>query len=190
MPVEARLKGVNFHGTLGALERKYGKATLEAVKARVSGEAGESLRTGAVVSGGWYPAGWYDALLAAIEAELPTERSVVHDLAYEAVQNDFRTLFRVVSLIASPAWALEGTSRIMTRYIQGGRCTILGSTEGTWHARFDDFHGYTPRMKIDFCAGIEAVLDLMKVTRLPTKILSGAKDEPWIEVLIHYTRRS
>lgn len=187
-PVETRLKGVNFHGTLGALERRFGAAAVANVKARTTGDAGEALRTGAIVTGGWYPAGWYDALLGAIEAEHATVPRIVRELSYDAVTQDFKTLFRVVSLIASPAWALDGTSRIMTRYVQGGRVTVLASTEGTFHVRFDDFHGYTRRMWEDFVAGLEAVIDLMRVTRHPTKIVAGGGDGPSIEVIIRYGR--
>lgn len=185
---EARLKGVNFHGTLGALERRFGPAVRARVLARVAGEAGEGLRTGAVVTGGWYPASWYDALLSAIEAELPEESDVVRRLSYDAVQHDFKTLFRVVSLVASPAWALDGTTRILTRYVQGGRATMRASSEGLYHVRFDDFHGYTGRMWTDFVAGIEGVLDLMKVTRRPTEIVAGGGESPSLELRIRYTR--
>lgn len=185
---EAKLKGVNFHGTLGALERRFGKEAVERVKRRVTGDPGEALRTGAVVSNGWYPAHYYDALLVAIEEEYPAVRGLVHDLSYDAVTNDFQTLFKVVSLIASPEWALTGASRVMIRYVEGGRVEVKESREGHVHFAFDDFHGYTRRMWEDFTAGLEAVIDLMRVRRLPSKILQGGGDEPSLEIVIRYTR--
>lgn len=185
---EARLKGVNFHGTLGALERRYGKDAVERVKQRMGGEGGESLRLGGIVSGGWYPASHYDALLRAIEEEFPTVRGLVHDLSYEAVTRDFQTLFRVVSLVASPEWALTGASRVMTRYVEGGQAIVKESREGHVHFRFEGFGGYTERMWEDFTAGLEAVLDLMRVRRMPTKVIDGGGDGPFYEIIIRYSR--
>jgi len=185
---ETRLKGVNFHGTLGALERRFGKDAVARVKARMKGEGGESLRNGGVVSGGWYPASHYDSLLLAIEEEYPSVRGIVADLCRDAVTQDFQTLFRVVSLIATPEWALSGASRVMTRYIENTRVEVKESREGQVHFRFDDFYGYTPRMWEDFVAGIEAVLDLMRIRRLPAKVLAGGRDEPFLEIIIRYTR--
>ncbi len=185
---EAKLKGVNFHGTLGALERRFGKEAVERVKRRAEGEGGDALRTGAVVSNGWYPAHYYDALLRAIEEEYPGVRGLVHDLSYEAVTNDFQTLFKVVSLIATPEWALTGASRVMVRYVQGGLVVVKESREGHVHFLFEDFHGYTRRMWDDFSAGLEAVIDLMRVKRLPSKIVAGGVDGPTLEIIIRYTR--
>lgn len=187
-PRETRLKGVNFHGTIGALERRFGKEAVQRVKTRMKGEGGESFRNGAIVSGGWYPASHYDALLVAIEEEYPTVRGLVAELCRDAVTQDFQTLFRVVSLVATPEWAMSGASRVMTRYIENTRVEVKESREGHVHFRFDDFHGYTPRMWDDFIAGLEAVMDLMRVRRLPTKIVSGGGSEPFLEVIIRYTR--
>lgn len=187
-PPEARLKGVNFHGTLGALERRFGKDVVERVKARARGDGGDALRTGAIVTGGWYPAHYYDALLEAIELELPSERGLAHDLSYDAVTNDFQTLFRFVSVVAKPEWALQGATRVMTRYIEGGRVDVRETREGMVHLAFSEFHGYTKRMWEDWVAGLEAVIDMMRVRRLPTKIVSGGGDSSACEIIIRYTR--
>ena len=185
---EARVKGVNFHGTLGALERRFGKSVLERVKARTKGDGGHALRTGAIVTGGWYPAHYYDALLEAIELELPTVPGLAHDLSYDAVTNDFQTLFRFISLVATPEWALQGATRVMTRYVEGGRVDVRESREGLVHLSFSGFHGFTKRMWEDWLGGLESVIDMMRVRRLPTKIVSGGGESSTCEVVIRYTR--
>lgn len=187
-PKETRLKGVNFHGTLGAIERRFGKDAVARVKARMKGAGGESLRNGAIVTGGWYPASYYDALLLAIEEEYPTTRGIVADICRDAVTQDFQTLFRIVSLVATPEWALSGATRVMTRYIENTRVEVKESREGHVHYLFQDFHGYTPRMWEDFVAGIEAVIDLMRIRRLPSKVVAGGGDQPFLEIIIRYTR--
>src|SRR5262245_60952272 len=69
---ERKLKGINFRGLTAALERRPG-VDVSRVLAAVAGPAGEALRAGEIVAGGWYPASYYDALLAAVEASFPRE---------------------------------------------------------------------------------------------------------------------
>ncbi len=187
--VERKLKGVNFHGTLRALAKAHGAEKLALVRARVKGEPGQALRDGAILTGGWYPASWYDALLSAIEDELPTDRTACRDLARAAVVEDFSTLFRVISLVVSPNSALVNATRIAGRYVDGGKITVVHAKEGEIRFLFEDFHGYTRRMWEDFMGGIEAVLDLMKVQRLPSRVLGGGVDGAGrLELVVRYQR--
>lgn len=187
--MERKLKGVNFHGTLRALEKAYGAEALVRVKTAVAREGGRALRDGAIVTGGWYPASWYDALLRAIEDEFPGERSICRDLSRAAVSEDFSTLFKLISLVVSPNSALVNATRVVARYVDGGRTTVLEAREGHVHFRFDEFHGYTHRMWEDFIGGMEAVIDLMRVQRLPTRVVSGGSDgDARLEVVIRYQR--
>lgn len=186
---ERRLKGVNFHGTLRALLRRHGPQVHERVREGVKGPGGAALRDGAIVSNGWYAASWYDALLAAIEAELPTEPRVCRDLSRAAVVEDFSTLFRVISFVVSPNSALTNATRVLTRYVDGGHVRVVDAREGHIHFAFDEFHGYTRRMWDDFLGGVEAVVDLMRVERLPTRVLGGGADgDPHFEIVIRYQR--
>lgn len=183
---ERRLKGVNFHGTLRALERRSGAEALARVRAGVGGEGGAALRDGGIVTNGWYPASWYDAVLVAIEAEHPGQRGILRDLSRSAVVDDFSTIFRLISLVMSPERALSNATRVMARYVDGGKVTVLEAKEGMIHFAFDEFHGYTPRMWDDFVGGIEGVLEMMRVQRLPTKLIGG--DGARAEVILRYSR--
>lgn len=186
--LERKLKGVNFHGTLRALERRHGEGVARRVREHIEGDAGPALRDGAIVSGGWYPASWYDALLASIERELPGERSICRDLAHAAVQDDFATIFRVISLFVSPESALVNATRVTSRYVDGGTIRVVEAREGEVRFRFEEFHGYTRRMWADFVGGMEAIVDLMRVERRPTQVIAGGQDgDATFEVVIRYT---
>lgn len=187
---ERKLKGVNFHGTLKAVARTYGQETLTRVEQRIEGEAGEAIRAKAVVTAGWYPASWYDAVLRAIEAEFPGEKRICRDLARAAVKDDFATLFKIISLVFSVESALKTATKVVGRYVDGGTVTLVKGEEGVLHFKFDQYVGYTSRMWEDFIGGMEAILDLMHVERLPTKILSGGGDGDKLEVLLRFRRRS
>lgn len=185
---ERRLKGVNFHGTLRALGRRHGASVEERVRARIAGPGGAALRDGAIVSNGWYDASWYDALLAAIEAEVPEPR-VCRELSRAAVFEDFSTLFRVISFIVSPNSALTNATRVLTRYVDGGNIRVVDARDGHIHFAFDEFHGYTRRMWDDFLGGVEAIVELMRVERLPTRVLRGGGDgDSHFEIVIRYQR--
>ncbi len=189
MPTERKLNGVNFHGMLDALARTHGAEARARVEARVEGEAGDALRHRAIVTGGWYPASWYDALLRAVEAELPGKKGVVRELCKRAVMNDFGTLFKVISLVASPEMALRNAMKIVGRYVDGGKISMVSNSPGEMHFKFEEFHGYTSRMWEDFIGGMEGVLTLMKLELLPTKKLSGGDETGRLEVLLRYVQR-
>jgi hypothetical protein len=180
---EILLKGINFRGVLLAVEREHGKATAGNVLERVSGEGGESLRTGELVAGGWYPAAYYDALLKAVEEEGLDVRA----LAKAAIVHDFATLMRLFSFFISPEFALKNTVKVLSRYVQGGKVEVVDARSGRVHFRFQEFYGYTPRMWQDFLGGMDAVFQLMKVKSSVVRVLRGGKaGDDHFEVLLTY----
>lgn len=183
---DVRSKGTNIQGILATVARVHGAPMRERVAAAVEGEAGEALRNGAIVSSGWYPVAWHDAALRAIEACFPAQRAIVREMAYESVKNDFRTLFKVVSLVASPGFALTNATKVMARYYDGGRLTVVEAREGLVHFRFDDYVGFTPRLWEDVHGGMEGIIDLMGVIRQPFDI-RGAQGTK-AEFVVHYKR--
>lgn len=183
---DVRSKGTNIQGILATIARVHGEPVRERVAATVDGEAGEALRNGAIVSSGWYPVAWHDATLRAIEACFPSRRTIVRELAYASVKNDFQTLFKVVSLVASPGFALTNATKVMARYYDGGRLTVVEARDGFVHLRFDDYLGFTPRLWEDVYGGMEGIIDLMGVVRQPFDVrgAQGAK----AEFIVHYKR--
>jgi hypothetical protein len=184
--VPVRAKGVNFRGAMKQLERRGGKALLERVLARVEGEAGVAMRTGEIVTGGWYPASWYDALLAAIEVEYPSDRTAIRTLTREAVTDDFKTIFKILSLVVSPSAALRNGAKVMARYWEGGRVALVEAHEGYAHFVFEDYLGFTPRIWDDVIGGIEAVVDMMDLVRLPIETRGATADGRRLEVIVRY----
>ncbi|GAB4196112.1 MAG: hypothetical protein OHK0013_02980 [Sandaracinaceae bacterium] len=183
---DVRSKGANFHGLLSAIERVHGEELRARVTAAVPGEAGDALRLGGVVTGGWYPIAWHDALLAATEGCLPGRRLAIRELTYAAVKHDFQTLFKVVSLVASPSFALTNSSKVMARYYEGGRVSVVESRDEYVHLRFDDYFGFTPRLWDDVHGGLEAIVDLMGVVRQPFEVRHA--HGPRAEFVVRYKR--
>lgn len=182
-----RTRGLNFTGTLGAVARRYGRATAERVAARVEGEAGELLRQRAFATTRWYSVEWYDQLLEAIERELPNEPDVCREISRAGATEDLNTIFKAISFVASPDFALVNATRVASMYFDGGRISVLDARPGRIHFRFEAFHGFTRRLWADFVGGMEAVIDLLNLERLPTEVVLDA-DTTRCEVVIRYAR--
>lgn len=183
---DVRSKGTNIQGILATLARVHGEEARGRALAAIPGEAGEALRLGGVVSSGWYPVAWHDLTLRAIEEAMPGKRRIVRELAYASVKNDFQTLFKVVSLVASPSFALTNATKVMARYYDGGRVSVPEAREGLIRFRFEDYFGFTPRVWEDVHGGLEGIVDLMGVVREPFEV-HGAQG-PKAEIVVHYKR--
>lgn len=157
-----RARGVSFRSVLVQLERRGGPALVERVLSGIGGEVEEALRTGAVVANAWYPVAWYDALLSSAEREGAGPRAIVRD----AVSHDFRTIFKIVSLVVSPTSALTNAVKVMARYWDGGRVTVPDARDGFVRLVFDQYEGFTPRAWEGVAGGIEAVIVLLGAQRV------------------------
>ena len=171
-----RSKGTNFHGLLESVERSRGKDARARLIASVEGELGDALRHGAILTGGWYPIAWHDAILRALEETFPGEPHIIREVTGQAVRKDFETLFKVVRLVATPAFALTNATRVMARYFDGGRVSVLEAREGRIHFRFDDYVGFTPRIWEDVIGGMEAVIGMLDVAHQPFDV-RGTRNE-------------
>lgn len=151
------------------------------------GEAGEALRRGAITAIGWYPVAWYDALLEAIELELPDEPDVCRELSRAAVTDDLSTVLRALSFVAAPDFAIVNATRVASMYWDGGRISVLDASPTRLHFRFEGYEGFTPRIWRDWIGGIDAVIDALRLERLSTEVLLGG-DTSRCEVVVRYRR--
>ena len=184
---ERKLKGINFLGTLGALEREHGEEARANVEKKLGGEVGQAVRQTAILASGWYPAAWYAALLEAIVEEVGGGEATTRSLSREAVKADFKTLFKIVRLFMTPQYALQQGIRVSSRYIDGGQIELVEASNGHAHYRFRDYHGYTRLMWWDFIGGIEGVLENLGAEELFARIVDGGRDgDHHLEVVLRW----
>lgn len=189
MTTERKLKGINFTGTLKALQREYGDEAHQNVIAAVPGEAGEALQTRNILASGWYPASWYNALLRAIVAEVDGDKRTARALSRDAVRADFQTLFKIVRLFLSPEKAAQQGIRISSRYIDGGELEVVDAKDGLLQVRMREYHGYSELMWWDFIGGVEGVLENIGAEDLSSRVLAGGKDgDHHLEVVLRWRR--
>lgn len=187
MATERKLKGINFLGTLKALEREHEAETRKKVEANLEGELGEAVRHGGIFASSWYPASWYDALLREIVTEVRGDSDTVRSLSREAVKADFKTLFKVVRLFMAPEKALQQGMRVSSRYVDGGVIEVVEAKKCVMHIRFREYHGYTHLMWWDFIGGVEGVLDNMGAEYITARIIAGGGDgDHHLEVMLRW----
>ena len=169
------MKGINFLGTLDALEREHGAAARSATLEAVCGDVGEALRANHIIAGSWYPVSWYAELLRAL-TEVTGERDASRRLARAAVHHDFRTLFRLVRLLLSPERVLGTALRVFARYYSGGDIEVLISAPGQLHYRVSGVSGFDARVWRDLAGGSEGVIESMGRDEVRSQFNDGGGD--------------
>lgn len=187
--METRFKGTNFVGTLAAFEREQGEEARAELVAGLGGELGDALRTGALVTSGWYPASWYAELWRAIEGRIGGGTETARRLSSEAVKHDLKTLFRVMKLVLSPKRALTQSVRMARRYVEGGELELLEVRDDLMHYRLTGYHGYTALMWWDFIGGVEGTLESIGAREVESERVSGGGDgDTGIEFIVRWTQ--
>lgn len=119
---------------------------------------------------------------------------MIRALSCDAVKSDFSTLFKLLKLVATPAFALTNATRVMSRYYDGGgRISVMEARDGYIHYRFDGYVGFTPRIWEDVVGGMEGVVEMLDVfprgeagntSRHPLEV-RGTRDESRDVILVY-----
>ncbi len=155
---EVKLKGQAFRGLCGALRQRHGDAVHERVLAAMPGEAGQALRYGSIVAGGWYPIAWYRELHAAIQQTLGKDPETPRQLSRLATKNDINGVYRFVLSFLSPGALLSQWPRIWGLYCDGGKITTTPQEAGV-QLEFSGCIGHDRLIWLDLSGGIEAMLE-------------------------------
>lgn len=187
MTEERQLKGINFIGTLDAFERKHGAQMRRRLEAEVDEPVRRALAHGEILASGWYPAHWYDALLRKIVDLTHGDARTARELSCAAVENDLKTLFKVMRLFISPQKALSQSMRMSRRYIDGGEIEVVEAETERVQYRFREYRGYTRLMWWDFIGGIEGVLRSMGCQDVTARVIAGGNDgDHHLELLMRW----
>lgn len=179
------MRGVNFSGMLRAARRRFGDEAAERIVAGVGGEIGAQLRKQRIAITDWYPVSAYDALLASIERELPGVEAAIRELSRAQVVDDLSGLFRALTFVVSPDFALVNASRAAALYWDGGRVSVVRADAETLHFRFSGYDGFTRRCWEDFAGGVEGVMEAMRLGRLETRVVVGEQISD-CDVIVRY----
>lgn len=152
------IKGISFRSFLDALRSLRGPEVVERVMDALPAEVRDALRFGKVVSGGWYPLGWYRELHAATMQVTEGGLEVIHDVSRLATRNDFKGVYRVIALVLSPESLMAVSSRAFSSYFNAATFEMLETRKGFARARITA-PGFNRAMWTDVMAGCEGVLE-------------------------------
>lgn len=169
-----RTKGLQFRSFLNALKRLRGEEACEETIALLPEELGRALKYKTLVTGGWYPVAWYSQLHSA--AHRATREDVSRIVAKDAVQDDFRGVYRLITLALSPQAIFKLAPMITNLYYDTGRCIIDEAQKGVARGHFAGFVGFDRNLWEDTIGGITGIMELAGAKNLAPRILGGGKD--------------
>lgn len=182
------IKGLNIIGVFAALERQCGRGAREDVQRLLPEDFRRAVDNREIIASAWYPLAWYTAMLPIIVEVTGGTESLVREISREAVNHDYKTIFRVVRMFLRPSLALQQAVRVNRRYLTGGQIEVFDADHDFIHYRFHSFHGFTRLMWRDYIGGIEGVLMTLGVKNFSPRILDGGEDDDHhMEIVVRWT---
>jgi hypothetical protein len=169
-------KGLQFRSFARSLRRLRGDAALAATIDFLPGELAAGLRYGTIVTGGWYPLEWYREVHAAAQRATGEGRELSREVAKAGVQDDFRGVYRLVTLALSPQAIFRWAPKVVTLYYDTGQLVIDAAEKGMVKGRFLGFAGFDRNLWEDMIGGVSGVMELAGAKNMAPRIASGGKE--------------
>ena len=155
---ELRIKGFAIRAFFAVLD-DVGERGLEArVRARVPDELSRAMRYGEIVSGGWYPIGWYRELHAIAREESRRGPDLAREIGRETTRRDLRGILGFVGKLLTPATVMPQAQRILRFYVDGGTVAAHALSPSEIVADYRQLHGFDQSLREEYVGGSEAVL--------------------------------
>ena len=174
--VRPQTKGLQFRSFTRALKRLRGDEALTATYDAMPPEVGNALRYGTIVTGGWYPVPWYCELHAAAQRATGEGAELSRAIAKDAVQDDFRGVYRLITLALSPQLIFKLSPKLVSLYYDTGRVVIEDAEHGFVRARLEGFDDFDHNLWEDMIGGSTGVLELAGAKNMTVRIVAGGKD--------------
>jgi hypothetical protein len=159
-----------------ALRRLRGDEAVAATLDLLPSDLGEALRYQTLVTGGWYPVEWFCKLQAAAQRATGEGEELARIIARDAVQDDFRGVYRLITLTLSPQLMFKLAPRIVGLYYDTGLCVVDDAGRGVARGRFLGFAGFDHNIWQDMIGGTSGIMELAGAKNLIARILNGGKD--------------
>jgi hypothetical protein len=177
-PPGNQVKGVALRNFVQFTDRVAGPGAWDQVLARVDPEVAEAHRHGAIVSGGWYPLGWYAALhVAAEQAGLRAAPNFAYALGRESTRVDLSSgVYKLLLAVVSPSFLLGKAPLIFGSYYKQGAMTVTGATATHTRASWTGCVGFTAHIWRDIVGGCEGALVAAGARDVVLRMVSGGRD--------------
>jgi hypothetical protein len=173
---EVEVKGQAFRTMQLAIGELFGSATERRLVGLFDAEFRSALSRGSIVSGGWYPVGWYRQFHEGLVALLPNEERLAYRLGREVTNRDLSGIYRFMLKLTSPALILRHVDKVISSYFRGGEvdCT---AEDGYFRIDTRGWYGMTHPVWEACAGGFERLVENAggrSVTSTFTEICSGS----------------
>jgi hypothetical protein len=173
---EVRVKGQAFHSVLKAFAELHGEELKAAALAGMSGEGGEALREGSLLSANFYPVAWYRELFASAARQAPGEKTLARDVGYRSGQRDIAGMYKVLLRALSTEMLIKQSQRLLRVVYEGGSVEVLEVRKGFARVRYHDYFGFDRNIWQDAIGGAEAAFQATGAKQLAIAVEEGGRD--------------
>ena len=155
---EIETKGQTIRSLMTAIEALWGADVLRRTIEACPPEVRASLTDGRLVSGGWYPVGWYREVHAALRVVMPSEPNISSRLGRKTTELDLQGPLRWCLQLAGPELLARFADKIHSSYFRGGKTTVVRE-KGQLTLRMSEMHGMNKHMWDDLVAGCAVLFE-------------------------------
>jgi hypothetical protein len=170
MPAET--KGQVFL-SFEAVLRKARPEQWDSLVPRLPDELKVALQRRTIVSVGWYPAAWYNAMHDALEALAGPALATF--IGREATLADIHLIFRWVLRLFSPELLLSQGSRIFGAYMRGCEILVEQPRPGVAVVRYRSVEGLARGVWAELAEGSLTFLEVAGAKSARVKVLAGGE---------------
>lgn len=169
-------KGLAIRNASESLVALEGREALDRALEKAPRELVETLRSGRLLVGTWYPLAWQTGLLAAIAETTPGGRELMRRLGRHSMRGDLGGVYRTFAKLIGPDRSLGVSTRLFNNYYDTGRAEIVESRPGFALVRWSGCTGFDPRLFHLVMGSSESLLECVGGRHVRTHLRSGARD--------------
>ena len=168
-----RVKGQSFKSIVAARGVLEGPRAVETMLARAPDDLAAALRSGAVVSGGWYPVEWYVALHRAAADATGRGTDLAEALSAEAVRQNFRGIYRFFALVITPEGIMARAPRAFRLFFSAGTPIVHAARPGFVDNEFVNCDGFDEHVWADAIGASKAMITFAGGHDVASRVLTG-----------------
>jgi hypothetical protein len=157
---EIEIKGQAIRTTLLAIGELFGERIESEVVSAVTADFQSALRTGSILSSGWYPIAWYRQFHDQLKRLLPHDTGIARRISRLTTQKDISGIYQFILMLSSPELLARHFDKVVDSYFRGGEVAV---NIGTRRFQIDaqGWHGITPEV-VEEC--VEACVVILEHT--------------------------
>lgn len=173
---EVFIKGHALREHVLILRELYGDAATERVIGGLSPELGRLVKSGGLLTSGWYPVAWSGEIYRVAMQLIPGAAELPEQVAHRSVERDMKGIYGFLARLVSPEFCIRQAPRILGTYFKGPSISVEVIEPGHAEMSFADCHGFTRAVWRDIVAGAEYIFRHAGAKDVKMRFTSGGRD--------------